>query len=99
MTRLDSQLSRAEANEIPAILDEMTRIERNAEQDWLAGRINTEDMENFYERTGAKIRNVYIRMLDNRIQTLHSKLEGIRNGQEAIRDKLWHDPDRQSAIQ
>ena len=79
MAVLDAQLSTAEPEEYPAILNRMMALEFEAEQHWLAGEISTEDMENFYERTGAKVRNAYIRLLDHRLLEILDKQDLILN--------------------
>ncbi len=79
MAVLDAQLSTAEPEEYPAILNRMMVLEHEAEQHWLAGEISTEDMENFYERTGAKVRNAYIRLLDHRLLEIRDRQDLILN--------------------
>ena len=73
MAALDAQLRDAEPEEYPTILNRMTVLEHEAEQHWLAGDISTEDMENFYERTGAKVRNAYVQLLDHRLVEIRDK--------------------------
>lgn len=90
MVRIDAHLSQTEPQDMPEMLKQMTNIEREVEQEWLAGNINSQDMENFYERTGAKIRNVYVRMMDDRIRELNTRLEEIREGQKAILQQQGH---------
>lgn len=55
----DEELHDAEGEEAIAILDRMRRLHREAEQRWLSGELDTEDMENFYVRYSTFTQNAY----------------------------------------
>jgi|GEM_PF-2508173 len=88
LVELDGQLRDADPQGVRTILDQMSVLENEAEELWLKGRVNTEDLENFFERSGAKIRNAHLRLLETRAQEL-------RVAQEALSRDLGH-TDRQA---